>query len=725
MKQKILLLLTLFSIASMMKAQDTEFWFAASQSSETVVAGYPLYRPVFLAISNPNSRSANVQITLYNGGSPIVINEVIPAAGFYKKDFITEAEVAQILNPRSHAGNVTKYGVHISSDIEVAAYYMVNNANSRDIYAFKGKNALGTEFYVPMQHDHYYPQTATWAGSYDQIDIVASEDDTEVIVIPNTTIRVGTLGSAPANTAYTKTLNKGETLKIMEHSQNSGSLAGTHITASRPITVSVTEDMVNGDTSGDQIAPVSSLGTQYVVAKGYMSSAQAERIYFVGTANNTTLKIYNGGTDVTTTINAGDCYVYNFSQSPSTQSVVFIDASSPVYVYQRTGYTEQGAALVPSLKSILQKKATYFQVNADETKGVLVYRNGTEDAFTVTYGGTTSSLTINPLSIPNIADWKCARIDLPIAANNQVVSISNSKGYFSFGYIAANFTSKSTSFGYLTEFGVFMFPYDIIYKCPDATTVLEGGYADSYKWEYATTESGPYIPLSETGYSLTTINEGYYKLTMTQSSDVTSATVQVRNLDFQTAILPSNIPPQAATTTFSTSINPIIASDPNLDISYYWEFEGGTPATSTEASPTVTWTTGERIAKVTVAAEANSTSNTGSCSATVTKMAGFNISPANQEVCKDNIGEISTDFYISDADTYQWQYSTNGITWADIPGATAYTYKPSYQELGTSYYRIVITDKTGAETLESIGAKVISRRCVMPVNPNIHAYGEL
>ncbi|MDR2955667.1 MAG: IgGFc-binding protein [Prevotella sp.] len=717
MKQKILILFTLFFITSVIKAQDTEFWFTAPHSSHTVVSGYQLYRPMFLAISNTNAQPANIQITLYNGGSTITITDVIPANGFYKKDFTTINEANQIQNPREQAGNVVKYGIHISSDIKVTAYYMANHPASKDIYTLKGGNALGTEFYVPMQHDQYYPnQAANYAAAADQIDIVATEDGTIVTVMPKTVIRVGPSSSAPGNTAYVKTLNKGETLKIMEHTPTGGTLAGSHITSTKPIAVTVTEDMVNGDISGDQIVPIRSLGKRYIVARGYMTTTAADRVYFVGTVDNTTLTIYNGGTNIATTINAGESYVYNFSQSP-TEYAISVEANNPIYVYQRTGYGEQGAALLPSMYSISQDKVSYFQVSAQQEKGILVYREGAESGFTISYGSTTSALSITPLSVPNVTGWKCARIDLPAAANNQVVRISNSKGYFSFGYIAANETGdKNTNYGYLSAFD-FQFPNDTIYKCPDATVTLEGGYALSYQWEHATTKDGPYITLSETGYSITVSDEGYYKLTMDQDPKTVMDTVFVKNIDFQASI---SAVTTSGTTAFSSSINQDIIDDPNLTLSYYWEFDGGTPATSTDENPVVTWSGKTLTAKLTITAEANSANSTGGCSTTV-----YAYLIAGQEVCMGKAEAIdASSFTLPDGSTptsYQWQSSKDNAIWANIAeNGTGSSYNISPQRRGVTYYRVVVTSDT-SEKVESASSRIRVMSCKLPVNHNISA----
>jgi hypothetical protein len=220
--------------------------------------------PAFLAISNGMFRTAHVEITLYNGGSPIVINRAIAPGGLYKHDFDDAVKIKQIENPRGSAGSVVTYGTHIRSDVEVTAHYMQNQCNSKDIFTLKGRQALGTLFYVPMQ-----------VGACDQIDIVATEDDKEVTVVVVSTEPVYNTGQgsnpSPARTPIVRKLNKGQTLKITESTVNLiHSPAGTKITSDKPIAVSVTEDMAGtGDTSGDQVVPSASLETRCIVPPGY------------------------------------------------------------------------------------------------------------------------------------------------------------------------------------------------------------------------------------------------------------------------------------------------------------------------------------------------------------------------------------------------------------------------------------------------------------------------
>ncbi|MEZ5172532.1 MAG: hypothetical protein R2850_03230 [Bacteroidia bacterium] len=45
---------------------------------------------------------------------------------------------------------VLNYGILIQSNVPVTAYYEVNATNNPDIYALKGSNAKGTDFYTPI-----------------------------------------------------------------------------------------------------------------------------------------------------------------------------------------------------------------------------------------------------------------------------------------------------------------------------------------------------------------------------------------------------------------------------------------------------------------------------------------------------------------------------------------------------------------------------------------------
>ena len=195
----------------------------------------------------------------------------------------------------------------------------------------------------------------------------------------------------------------------------------------------MTEDLVNGDTSGDQIVPVASLGTRYIVPRGYRTSTSLERFYLVATEADTDVDVYAtvGASTPTysfTDLTAGQTVRYNF---PTTANAVYVESSKPFYVYHRTGYAEEGAALLPSVYSIGQTQMSFYQVSSSIStypivqKGFLVFRTGTEAGFRITYGsGSPSAMSLEPLDIPNVAEWKIARFDFNTAPSaGQIIKV--------------------------------------------------------------------------------------------------------------------------------------------------------------------------------------------------------------------------------------------------------------------------------------------------------------
>jgi hypothetical protein len=328
-------------------------------------------------------------------------------------------------------------------------------------------------------------------------------------------------------------MNRGQTLKIMEYGYDEyPPLAGTPITSTKPIAVTVTEDMVDGDTSGDQIVPLSSLGTRYIIPRGYKNPTQnfspaPERIYIGGTAANTAVSIYAtsgaGAPDATLTLTAGQVERYDFA---SGVNALYLEATRPVYVYHRSGYGEEGAALLPSVYAIGQTQLSFYQVSVQDQssaavqKGFMVFRSGAEAGFSISYGAGASfqPMSLTPLAVPKVSDWKVARFDYaaPPAAG-RTVTIRNEQSPFSLGYIMGNVVNND-SYGYFSAFGTFEFPA-LTYMC-GPSVILQGGYAGSYLWSFPDGHT-------ETTSSITATEEGAYTLLMEQDPNTVTATTTV------------------------------------------------------------------------------------------------------------------------------------------------------------------------------------------------------
>ncbi|MDR0799386.1 MAG: PKD domain-containing protein, partial [Dysgonamonadaceae bacterium] len=368
------------------------------------------------------------------------------------------------------------------------------------------------------------------------------------------------------------------------------------------------------------------------------------------------------------TINTGQSYLYTF---PATANASFLEASNPVYCYQRTGVNEQGAALIPSIFSISQNAISYYQVTSETKKAFVVFRSGTDTDFNITIDGVTNSLNIGtPYTISTITGWQVARFDLP-NVNEKYITISNNKSIFSLGYFAANSSSNTmTSYGYLSQFGYFSFATDTLYKCPGSSVTLDGGYALSYLWTYpdGSTATTP---------TITTDMPGKYILQLDQNPTNVTDSIYVTDIYFNATISQSpqsadEVPGTPVTFSVNTADMSLIN---NVNLTYSWTFSGCTPASSSDPTPSVTWSDpGNRNVSLTLS---YTTTNGSTCDTTLT----YQINPQPIEayaLC----GGVPTDIYFypdNPGYTYYW-YTQNPSS----GGATATTGNPFSYTKGTS-----------------------------------------
>jgi len=370
------------------QAQDNDFWFVAPD-----VTSAHDDEPMFFVFSNPNPLPVNINIDLYGGTS---FTDVIPANGYLKVDFggtdfkpktWIENPVGddQTLDWITHvatvghynqSGTVQNYGIHIYSTDEqkFLAYYMVNGQNhtQKDIFALKGKVALGTYFITPFQEgisasDHYVHANLWYTNPYgsDQIDIVATENDTYIEFKPTRDCnQAGNNQIYSADQTSNVTLQKGETFKLRKYTEiengfpghdgyeNLGTLSGTIIESDKPIAVTIAEDCITynwsggNDLAGDQIVPVDAASTRFVVIRGEATvtagdpDATRERIDFVATVPDTQITVYyNGGTPITSpTLGTGATWHAFIDQhSPYGDTAVFVQSKKAGFMLSTFG----------------------------------------------------------------------------------------------------------------------------------------------------------------------------------------------------------------------------------------------------------------------------------------------------------------------------------------------------------------------------------------------------
>ncbi|SFK92403.1 T9SS sorting signal type C domain-containing protein [Proteiniphilum acetatigenes] len=588
-------LLTLLSFS--LHAQDSdnmEFWFVAPDAAEAHED-----RPTFLMITT-GDKPATVTISMPANSSFEPIDSIIPAYSYWKYDFTTEEQMNLIENAYTSSGTVTKKGIQITSTAPVSAYYQIEGTKiyQREIFTFKGKKALGDEFYMPFQTAYPINNKDDYNNQpYRQIQIVATENDTKVTITPTGDLAIGTTESISAGTQVTRTLQKGETLLWRGHKQET-ILTGSHIKADKPIAITLFEDCIKGNTSadpiGDQLVPVDKLGKNYIVVKGY---SEYNSTHDPAVQDHALILAVKDGTEVTwngqtETLNAGESWSIPLGDKDHQPQAYYISATEPVYcMHQSAAGTEIGGALMPSLYSISGRRITFIKGKIEEVNAMfLVFRKSANSGFTMDGASIPS---FNPVDI-GFDDWQYAKVNLVTdPTKEQVCTIENSKGAFALGYFNGT-KSGSSLYGYLSAFGTFSFGGDTIYHCGDSYQ-FDAPYALEYKWTvpegvvnpgnistFETTKSGPYtLEVNQDPYEIT--DETYLKLQ--NFNHILGAPEQLL---------------QEKPYNFSIELNPQNDKDNYYPAAYEWKFfdsedTGGTPVvTSTERVVNVAYSSSGR-----------------------------------------------------------------------------------------------------------------------------------
>lgn len=486
--RKALIVTLLFQAANATAQIDTLFWFVAPEATSGHGDAPVTFR--MAAFSDPAQviidQPANPTFT------PLVNN--IPANTAISVD--VTAFLASIEN--QPADQALNKGIRIRSSALITAYYEIITSCqcNPEIFALKGKNALGTEFYTPFQttwsNGNYFPIP------YSAADIVATEDNTIVTITPT----VDVIGHA-AGIAYSVTLNRGQTYSMAaQYTQGIDHPAGSYITADKPIAVTIKDDSVgNGscfDIMGDQLIPTRLIGTDYIVMKGFLTAGAGEAIYVLATEDNTEIFI-DGSTTPSAIINTGQQWSYLINNTST-----YVTTSQPAYVLHATGEgCELAESVLPPIECTGSRKV-YFVRSVDGAFGVNIMTR-TENIANFTLNG-------NPALIPSTAfspvagsagEWMSTQIifstiDIP---SEQFTVVENSTGLFHLGTI--NGGGGGCRYGYFSDFGQAN-PLDISSSfCEgDTITLQPNDVYLSYLWSTGETSQG--ISVAEPGqYTLT------------------------------------------------------------------------------------------------------------------------------------------------------------------------------------------------------------------------------
>ncbi len=486
---------------------DTEFWFAApdiniDHSDRPVcIRMTSLNLPTVVTISQPANPAFPVQ------------NFILPPFTTQSVDLTPYIDMIEC----KPGNSILNYGIRIKATKAITAYYeVVSNNNNPEIFALKGRNSVGTEFLTPFQN---FAPSAIPLYSIDYQNgfvIVATTDNTTVTITPSQ----NAIGH-PAGIPFVITLNKGQTFALVAASnQASGRMCGSSIVSDKPIAVTVYDDSVSGlwwggtcaDLCGDQIIPVAVTGKEYIVIRGWLGN-DTEKIYIVGTQDNTEIYLAGSATPVAT-INKGQTYVVDLVTNS-----LYVKTNKPVYLSHLSGFgCELGMPVLPSIDCTGSRTLGFTRSIGHFFGVILLVKNGHQGNFILNGSAT----AIDPgefTPVPGTAgEWVAARIDLTaVCPVNTGSRITNTSALFHLGIFNGN-NFSGCRYGYFSDFSNLYLGSDIL-KCPLDSVSLDAGYGKySYLWS-----------TGDTTQEITVLDPGTYWVVADNGDCYVSDTINITN----------------------------------------------------------------------------------------------------------------------------------------------------------------------------------------------------
>lgn len=499
LKYKVVRFLALFLFVSLnlFSQTDTEFWFVAPE----VTVGHG-DNPIYLRLT---SFGAAATVTIDQPANPafipIVVN--IPINGTSTIDLTpwknTDIENYAFNNvaPYTYVDlKENNFGIHIVATNPITAYYEVARSNNPDIFTLKGSNALGTYFMIPTQN--YIDNRGTLTpDARSGFDIVATEDNTTITIYPTKTIEVG------HSTPYTIILNRGETYSATAASRLAANhLFGTRVISDKPIAITIKDDSVYGnpcyDLMGDQIVPISLLGTEYIAIKGSLTAQ--EGICIIAPYDNTSIYI-NGNPVAVSTINSGGIYKFTIPGAAGTST--FIETILPAYVLQVTGFgCETGQAVLPPATCTGSDKVAFARTSNEGFGLILFTENAAVGNFTINSGGLITNIPAASFTaVPGSTTFSAAFLwwnlnDFSVVQQTVQTTVSNSTTKFHCGVINGG-SNTGCRYGYFSNYNTFdLGNNDITFNGCGYT--LDAGDWDTYLWN--TGETTQIITAQDSGW---------------------------------------------------------------------------------------------------------------------------------------------------------------------------------------------------------------------------------
>ena len=485
---------------------DKEFWFAVPYASP-INGDSPVFlrfhsfdQPANVTIdipANPNFKPITVQITS-NGSVTVNMTQWLALLENNPPDVISNK------------------GLHILSDQQISVYYDLYGTSSyapgtnSDYFPLKGSNGLGLEFYTPFQTrwDNQVNINA-WAS----FDLVATQDQTLVEIIPSTTIV-----NHSAGMPFTVSLNKGQTWSAWA-STITATLrpTGSYIKSNKPIAVTVKDDSMldstDWDIGGDQLVPINQLGTEYIVMQHTNNvSTQNDFAYVLAIQDNTSIFL------------SGSAVAYAMLQTGQQIEIpintpLYITTTNPVYVLHCTGFgNELGEAVVPKLSCTGSKNVGFYRSNDEVLVLNVLTTNGNQGNFSL--NGNTSLINASDFkAVPGTTNWLQASkiLDITQVPSGLPNVFSNSSGSFHLSIMNGLAYNTGFRYGYFADYGSLPAISNRTI-CPGDSIQLSAGIQnDSYLW----------TPNGSTSYFIFAKDSGTYTVTATKSTCIFKDTVHI------------------------------------------------------------------------------------------------------------------------------------------------------------------------------------------------------
>lgn len=331
---------------------------------------------------------------------------------------------------RASQGAVSSCGLHIESDQDITVYYAQINQNS-EIYTLKGRNALGTDFLVPMQRTR-----ANSFTGYSTIEIVAT--------LPNTTVTVTTpvpTMQNPNGTSFVRVLQKGEILTVRSVGQAAANhLGGTVIHADQPVAVNSTDDSVadwGQDLIGEQIVPTGLAGNEYIAVK---HDGNAEDIVLYALPGQPLRYTVNGG--ASQTLAAGGS-----TTIPLSSRTTYIQGDTEFVAFQITSDgAELGGTVLPRLDCTGSHEVAITRRFGSQTVNLLV-KTPYVSSFTV--NGQSHTFAFQP--VPNAPDWSWCQVSASSLFDTKgVMRIRNTQAVFHASIL--DYGNGTCTYGYFSGY---------------------------------------------------------------------------------------------------------------------------------------------------------------------------------------------------------------------------------------------------------------------------------